>query len=252
MRSRDARVKILTLSRNFGHQGAVTGGLDYCRGRAVVVMDGDLQDPPEVLPAMIARWREGFEVVYAVRQKRKENIARRASYYLFYRTLRWLANIDIPPDAGDFCLMDERVVAALRRLPERNRFTRGLRVWVGYRHTALPYERAARYGGKSKYGWGDYFRFAIDGILAFSGFPLRLATYLGFASFVLGIIYLIYALHAWWTDGAIPRGWTSNIALMLFMGGSQLFVLGMLGEYIARIYDESKRRPVYIVSEFLD
>lgn len=252
LRQHDSRVKILTLSRNFGHQGAVTAGLDYCRGRAVVVMDGDLQDPPEVVPEMIARWQEGFDVVYAVRQKRKENAVRRGAYYLFYRMLRWLSNIDIPLDAGDFCLMDKRVVTALRQLPERNRFTRGLRVWVGYRHVSLPYERAARYGGESKYSWGDYFRFAIDGILAFSAFPLRLATYLGFASFFLGILYLVYALYSWWTDGEIPRGWTSSIALILFMGGSQLFVLGMLGEYIARIYDESKRRPVYIVSEFLD
>ena len=156
LKKTDPRVKILSLSRNFGHQGAVTAGLDYCSGRAVVVMDGDLQDPPELLPEMINLWKSGFHVVYGVRRDRKEDWARRSSYYLFYRILKYLAKIDIPPDAGDFCLMDRRVVKALRELPEQHRFTRGLRVWVGFRHIGLPYERAARHGGKSKYNWSDY------------------------------------------------------------------------------------------------
>ncbi len=252
LRREDSKVKVLSLSRNFGHQGAVTAGLDYCRGRAVIVMDGDLQDPPEVLPEMVALWRGGYEVVYAIRKHRKDGWARRASYFFFYRTLRYLSNIDIPPDSGDFCLMDRRVVKALRALPERNRFTRGLRVWVGFRHTGLPYERSSRHGGESKYNWSDYFHFAIDGMLAFSALPLRLATYLGFISFLVGIGYLVVALYMRWTGKYLPPGWTSTIALILFMGGIQLLVLGVLGEYVARIYDESKRRPSYVVSEFLD
>jgi polyisoprenyl-phosphate glycosyltransferase len=250
LRQNDKRVKILTFSRNFGHQGAITAGIDHCIGKATVIMDADLQDPPELLPSMIEKWREGFEVVYAVREKRKENVVKRFAYYSFYRILGWLATIDIPPDSGDFCLMGRPVVEALRNLPERNRFTRGLRVWVGYRHTALPYERAARHAGASKYSWSALMHLAIDGILAFSAFPLRLATYLGFTSLFLGIVYLAYALIARWTDGSVPRGWTSSTAIVLFMGGAQLLVLGVLGEYVARVFDESKRRPVYVVADF--
>lgn len=251
LRSRDPRVKVVQFSRNFGHQAAVTAGIDFCRGRAVMLLDADLQDPPELLGEMVAKWREGFEVVYAVRRKRRENIAKRASYFLFYRALRALADTDIALDSGDFCLMDRVVVDHLRKLPERNRFLRGLRSWLGFRQIALPYDRDARAAGEPKYTLRKLIKLALDGLVSFSSFPLRVAAYLGVVASLAGFCYLAYALVARLSNNPVPPGWASIIAVMLLLGGTQLIVLGVQGEYIARIYDESKQRPSYIVAEFL-
>jgi dolichol-phosphate mannosyltransferase len=252
LHEKDPRVKLLTFSRNFGHQAAVSAGLDYSLGEAVVLMDADLQDPPELLADMLRRWHSGVDVVYAVRRKRKESLVKRAAYFSFYRLLRLVSDIKIPLDSGDFCLMDRKVVNQLKALPEKNRFLRGLRSWVGFTQEALEYERAARHAGDAKYTFKKLIRLALDGILSFSSFPLRLATYSGLFTCLAGVGYLGYALGMYFFIGSAPRGWTSLIALMLLIGGTQLILLGAIGEYIARIYDETKQRPSYIVRDFLE
>jgi len=244
----DAHIRLINFSRNFGHQAAITAGIDYSRGRAVILMDADLQDPPEVLTKMISLWKEGNEVVYAVRQNRKEFFLKRTAYFTFYRLLQFIANIDIPLDSGDFCLMDKKVVDQLKALPERNRFLRGLRSWVGFKQTALPYERDARHAGATKYSFRKLVKLALDGIVSFSSFPLRLATFIGFFTCSLSIIYLLVAVVAHFI-GNPPQGWTSIVAVVLLIGGIQLIILGIIGEYIARIYEESKQRPTYIVRD---
>lgn len=243
----DRSVRLIRLSRNFGHQAAITAGIDHARGRAVALLDADLQDPPELLGDMLARWRDGADVVYAVRTKRKESWLKRTAYHTFYRTFRWLSNTAIPLDSGDFCLMDRRVVDELRRLGERNRFLRGLRSWVGFTQVAFPYERDARFGGEPKYTWRALVGLALDGILSFSAVPLRLATVLGMIVLTVGVVYLAYTLSFYFFVGVAPQGWTSLIVLLLLLGGGQLVLLGTIGEYIARIYDETKRRPNYVV-----
>jgi dolichol-phosphate mannosyltransferase len=247
----DYRVRLINFSRNFGHQAAITAGIDYSLGRAVILIDADLQDPPELLSEMIKLWCDGNEVVYAVRQKRKEFFLKRAAYFLFYRSLQFIANIDIPLDSGDFCLMDRKVVEQIKNLPERNRFLRGLRSWVGFKQTALHYEREARHAGKTKYTFRKLIRLALDGIFSFSSFPLRLAAYLGFLTCSLSVVYLIFAVIAHFV-GNPPPGWTSIVAVVLLIGGIQLTILGIIGEYIARIYEESKQRPTYIVRSSLE
>lgn len=246
---RDPRYKALHLTRNFGHQAAVSAGLDHAEGETVAVLDADLQDPPELLAEMRARWAEGWHVVYGVRRKRKEGWAKRLAYWTYYRTLQMFSSLEIPLDAGDFCLMDRQVVLALRALPERNRFVRGIRRWVGFRQVGLPYERAARHAGEVKYTLRKLVRLALDGLIAFSDAPLRLAIYLGvlfaLSSFVLAVGFVVIKLAL----DVEPRGWTSTVILMLFIGGVQLLTLGIIGEYISRIYDEVKRRPVYLVAE---
>jgi dolichol-phosphate mannosyltransferase len=247
----DPRVKLISFSRNFGHQAAITAGIDYSSGKAVVLMDADLQDPPELLPNMIERWRDGVEVVYAVRHKRKESLFKRGAYFGFYRLLQFVSNINIPLDSGDFCLMDRKVVEQIKSMPEKNRFLRGLRSWVGFRQEPLHYERDARHAGEAKYTFHKLVRLALDGILSFSSFPLRLATYAGLLTCCAGVSYLTYALIKFFTAGSAPHGWTSLAALILMIGGVQLVLLGAIGEYIARIYDETKQRPNYIVKEFI-
>lgn len=241
--------RAIHFSRNFGHQAAVTAGLDHASGQAVLVMDADLQDPPELVGEMLAKWREGWQVVYGVRRKRKESAIKRLAYWGFYRLLRTVTNVEIPLDAGDFALMDRRVVAALRALPERNRFVRGIRSWVGFRQTGLAYERDARYAGEVKYTFSKLVRLALDGLIAFSYAPLRVAVYLGLlisiASFVIALFFLFYKLIV----GVDVPGWTSLLIAVLFMGGIQLLTLGVMGEYVSRIYDEVKQRPVYVVAE---
>lgn len=251
LHKQDSRVKLVSFSRNFGHQAAITAGIDYSLGRVVILMDADLQDPPELLPEMMHHWQNGAEVVYAVRRKRKESIIKRSAYFIYYRLLHLASNIDIPLDSGDFCLMDRKVVDKIKAMPERNRFLRGLRSWVGYRQVAIIYEREARHAGMAKYTFRKLMRLALDGILSFSSFPLRLATYIGLLTCAAGIIYLIYILAYHFLGGVAPQGWTSLIALVLLIGGVQLVLLGAIGEYIARIYDETKRRPNYIVRDFL-
>lgn len=248
----DGQVKIVEFSRNFGHQAAITAGIDCARGEAVVVMDSDLQDPPEILSQMVERWRQGVEVVYAVRKRRKESWFKRACYYLFYRLFRILSTMDIPPDAGDFCLMDRCVADQLRRLSEHGRFVRGLRAWVGFRQEPLEYERSARFAGESKYTGRRLFRLALDGIFSFSYAPLRLATFIGLivslAAFVEGgrIIYLKLFV------GQFIHGLAALSVFVLFLGGIELLFLGLVGEYVGRVYEEVKGRPTYIVKEVVD
>lgn len=245
----DRRVVGVMLSRNFGHQAAVSAGIAECTGDAVIVMDGDLQDPPEVLEQFIARWRDGAEVVYAVRTKRKEGLLKRTAYGAFYRLLRKLSDIDIPLDSGDFGLMDRKVVNALLALPERQRFVRGLRCFVGFRQEGLVYERAGREAGAPKYTFKALVRLAMDGLISFSSAPLNLITYLGLGScvFALGLI-------AWVMGRAIigqrpPEGWASTMVVVLFFGSVQLLSLGIIGEYLRRIFLEVKGRPTYIVRD---
>ena len=243
---RDPGVRLLSFSRNFGHQAALSAGLDHARGQAVVLMDADLQDPPEVLPRLVEQWEQGYQLVYAVREKRDEGLAKRATAHLFYRALRAAAEVDIPVDTGDFCLMDRQVVDELCRLPEQNRFLRGLRSWVGFRQIGVPYERPARHAGDAKYTVRKMAKLAVDGMLAFTSLPLRLASYLGFLTAGAGIVYLAVAVMIRLT-GSTVSGWASLVALILVLGGTQLIVTGVLGSYVARIYDETKGRPMYIV-----
>lgn len=247
--SNDRRAKVVSLSRCFGHQMAVTAGLDRASGHVVIVMDGDLQDPPEFIPAMIKKWQEGFHVVYGVRTKRKEHVIKRICYALFYTALQKLSSITMPMDAGDFCLMDRIVVQHLRSMPERHRFIRGLRSWLGFRQVGLKYERDVRYAGKPKYTYTRLIGLAMDGWLSFSKMPLRLASGLGLAassiSFLAGIAVIIMRYTADYT----PPGWTSAMVIVFFLGGIQLITIGIIGEYIGRIHDEVKQRPLYIVDE---
>lgn len=247
--AKDCRVIVVELARNFGHQVAISAGLDYARGSAVIIMDADLQDPPEILPAFIAKWHEGFDVVYAVRQHRKEAWLKRAAYSLFYRLLQRVANIDIPLDSGDFCIMDRRVVDLLNGMPERNRFVRGIRSWVGLNQVGLEYEREARHAGKPKYTFARLVYLALDGLISFSFIPLRTITLIGFAvslvSIVLAIIYAIQKL----TVGLYPQGFATTIVAILFLAGVQLITTGIMGEYVGRIFEEVKQRPLYIVRE---
>ena len=240
----DSRLVVLHLSRNFGHQAAISAGIDHARGQAVVVMDGDLQDPPEVVGQMLDTWRSGFDVVYAIRTKRKEPLWKRAGYFVFYRLLRSISDLDIPLDAGDFCLMDRKVMTALRSLPERDRFLRGLRTFVGFRQTGVVYERAGRHAGTPKYTLRRLCRLAIDGLFGFSGFPLSLIAYLGFASLLLALGLTAWA---WIEPSRLPTGATTSLAV-LYMGAVQLLGLGIVAEYLRRIFAEVKGRPTYLVA----
>jgi len=246
--ARDSRYGVLHLSRNFGHQAAISAGLQHVRGEAVVLLDADLQDPPDLIPAMVATWREGFDIVYGVRQKRKEAWVLRAAYRVFYRLLKRMANVDIPLDAGDFSLMDRRVVDLLNHMPEQNRFVRGLRGWVGFRQAGLPYERAERRAGAPKYNLTRLMRLALDGLVSFSIVPLRLAVWLGLATSLFGFLYLVYAVAERLLVGTTPPGWASLVVLILLLGGIQLVMIGIIGEYVGRIFEEVKGRPRFIVA----
>jgi dolichol-phosphate mannosyltransferase len=247
LHARDARFKVLSLSRNFGHQVAVTAGLDHARGNAIMVLDGDLQDPPEVLPALIERWKEGFDVVYAVRTKRKENIFKRMAYALFYRLLKQLSALDIPLDSGDFCLMDRKVLAAMKMMPERNRFVRGIRTWVGFKQTGYTYERDRRFAGGSKYTFAKLVALAYDGIFSVSTLPLRLAVHVGFALSAAALAGAAWVLYEKIFRGIALVGWASTMTVMALLGGFILSTLGMIGEYVIRIYQEVKQRPIYLL-----
>ncbi len=250
----DPHWKLLRFSRNFGHQAAVSAGIYYSSGDAVVVMDSDLQDPPEQLHRFLAKWREGYQVVYAIRTKRKENIFKRAAYYTFYRILKRLSSIDIPLDSGDFAVMDRSVVEVLKKLPERTRFVRGLRSWAGFRQTGVAYERDARYAGEVKYTFRKLVQLAVNGILSFSSAPLRLASWLGVMlcglSVTLVLLLIGWRLANFQILGMRPGdsvGWTSLISLILFLSGIQMLVIGAIGEYLARVFDEVQGRPPWII-----
>jgi glycosyltransferase involved in cell wall biosynthesis len=255
---RDPRWRGIRLARNFGHQIALSAGMHHAGGDCVLVIDADLQDPPEQLLRFIQKWREGYEVVYGIRTKRKENIAKRLSYKAFYRLLGCLANIHIPLDSGDFCLMDRKVVNLLKRMPERNRFVRGLRSWVGFRQIGLAYERDARAAGEVKYTFRKLLRLAIDGILSFSTVPLRLATYFGFCVSIIALVGALFTFFQrlfseWFATigfGPVP-GFATTVIGVLFLGGVQLICLGIIGEYLGRIYDEVKGRPLWTEFEML-
>ncbi len=248
----DARVRGLRLSRNFGQQIASTAGLEHAMGAAVVLMDADLQDPPELLAPMIARWREGIQVVYAERQERDgETPFKLWSAKFFYELINRVSQVRIPPDTGDFRLMDRQVVDALLRMPERDRFLRGMVSWVGFRQCAIPYRREARFAGETKYPLLKMIRFAADGIISFSNTPLRLAIWSGFFVLALALLGIVYAivLRFFADPSQWVRGWASIFVAILFMGGVQLISLGIIGEYVGRIYGEVKRRPLYFVRE---
>jgi glycosyltransferase involved in cell wall biosynthesis len=249
LNAEDGRIKVLHFSRNFGHQAALTAGLAHASGQAVVCMDSDLQDPPEVIDTFLERWRAGFEVVYAVRKRRKESLWKRAAYSIFYRSMHAIAEIDVPLDAGDFCLLDRKVVDALNNLPEHNRFLRGLRSWVGFRQSPVEYERAARLGGEPKYTLSKLIRLAMSGYVGFSSMPLRMSAWLGFFSALSGFAVGIWAVLARIFDVKAPRGWASTLSVILFVGGMQLLVLGVMGEYLGRIYDEVRRRPAFVLRD---
>jgi polyisoprenyl-phosphate glycosyltransferase len=250
---RRAHLVFVSLSRNFGHQLAATAGLDIARGDAVVLMDGDLQDPPELIEAFLRKWRDGYDVVYAVRRTRPgESRFKLFTARAFYRIIKRLTKVAIPVDTGDFRLMSRRVVDALHRSPERNRFLRGMVSWVGFNQTAIEYDRDVRYAGTTKYPLGKMIRFAMDGITSFSDIPLRFASYFGFfvsaVAFVYALIVIAFKLFSLKPPAYTP-GWASTIVAVLFLGGVQLMSLGILGEYLGRVYDEVKGRPLYLISD---
>jgi polyisoprenyl-phosphate glycosyltransferase len=244
-------VTVVELARNFGHQVAISAGLDYAHGRAVIIMDADLQDPPEVLPQFIAKWREGYDVVYAIREKRKEGWLMELGYKSFYRLLRRIASIDIPLDAGDFCIMDRKVVDLLVAMPERNRFVRGIRTWVGFDQVGLAYERQARHFGKTKYSFSKLLYLALDGLVSFSYIPLRLITLAGFGISALSILIAIFYTIKKVLVGLDPPGFATLVVSIFFLAGVQLITLGVIGEYVGRIFEEVKHRPLYIVKRVI-
>jgi glycosyltransferase involved in cell wall biosynthesis len=248
--ARDERVKFLSLSRNFGHQIAITAGLDYSSGQAAVVMDADLQDPPEVIPRLIEQWRKGYDVVFAVRAKRQgEGLFKRATAAIFYRLFRRLTTTAIPLDAGDFRLMSRRAVEALQSIRERNRFIRGLAGWIGFQQTAVTFVRDVRQAGETKYPLKKMMQFAFNGLMSFSLVPLQLASYLGFLISSIAFVYIVYAIGLKLFTDRVVWGWTSVMVAVLFLGGVQLVSLGIIGAYIGRIYEEVKQRPLYVVDE---
>lgn len=250
--ARDPRIRVINLARNFGKERALTAGLDATRGRAVVPLDADLQDPPELIGAFLARWRDGYDVVYAVRNARAtDSWMKRTTAKVFYAALRRVSNVEIPPNAGDFRLMDARVVEALRTLREHNRFMKGLFSWVGFRQTSVGYERPVRAAGTTKFNYWKLWNFALDGITGYSTVPLRVATYFGLLFALLAMAYgayLLFRTMVWGTD--VP-GYASTMVAVIFMGGIQLVVLGIIGEYLGRLYSEAKARPLYIVESRL-
>jgi dolichol-phosphate mannosyltransferase len=248
----DRRVRVLLLSRNFGHQIAVTAGLEEAAGDAVVIIDADLQDPPEVIPQMVALWREGNDVVYGLRTDRRgESAFKLWTAKVFYRLINRLSETKMPFDAGDFRLLDRRVVEVINAMPERARFLRGMVSWAGFRQTSLPYERAARHAGESKYPLRKMIHFAMDGIISFSLVPLKIAIWTGFLAIWIAVAGIVVAIIDRMLDKHLTRGWASLFVAVLFMGGVQLVSLGIIGEYLGRIYTEVKRRPLYVVQERL-
>lgn len=249
---RDRRVTVVVLSRNFGSQGAHAAGLSLADGDAVVCMDGDLQDPPEVIPSFVEKWREGYDVVYGVRTRRLGTPLKNLFYRLFYRLLRRYAYIDIPLDAGDFALMDRKVYTVLRAMPEKDRFIRGLRAYAGFRQIGVPYVRAARTGDKPKYGLTDNIRMAFQWFFSFSYAPLELISRFAFAVGFLALVAIAYYLYRYLVVRDSPPGWMTLTSLVLLLGSIQLFSLGIIGTYIGKIFEETKGRPNFIVERVLN
>jgi dolichol-phosphate mannosyltransferase len=245
----DPRVVGVSLSRNFGHQAALSAALDYVTGDVVVVMDGDLQDAPEVIPRFLEEHRKGFDVVYARRTGRKEGWVLRACYFVFYRLIAALSSVRLPLDAGDFSLLSRRVVEEVNAIPEHHRYLRGLRTWVGFRQTGIPVERSARSAGSSRYTIGKLLRLAFDGVFAFSMGPLRAAAILGLLAVAGALLFSAYAVYVKFALGKSPQGFTALILVVTFFSGVQLLFLGVIGEYLGRVYEETKRRPQYVVGK---
>jgi len=246
----DERVRPVIFARNFGHQIAVTAGIDYSRGDAVVIIDADLQDPPEVILDLIAKWREGYEVVYAVREERAgESWFKKTTASLFYRFICRITDVDIPLDTGDFRLMDKKVVAVMKQMREKHRFLRGMSAWVGYKQIGVNYKRKPRFAGETKYPLKKMIKLALNAVTSFSYFPLQLATFIGFIAAGLSVIAIPVVAILRLTTGTALLGQATTIIIVLFLGGVQLISLGIIGEYIGRIYDEAKGRPLYIVAE---
>lgn len=250
----DARWRGLSFARNFGHQTAVSAGIHHAQGDAVVVIDADLQDPPEEVQRFILKWQEGYDVVYAVRAKRKEGWFKKTCYWVFYRIMTRITSFEVPHDSGDFCLMDKKVVEVLRQMPERNRFVRGLRAWAGFRQTGLTYERRVRAAGEAKYTLRKLVRLARDGIFNFSTVPLSLVSQVGFWISALSLVAIVWVLLTKMFSGFFSKhgfppvqGFTTIVISILFLGGIQLLSLGIIGEYIGRIYEEVKRRPPWVI-----
>jgi polyisoprenyl-phosphate glycosyltransferase len=248
----DSRITVISLSRNFGHQAALSAALDHVSGDAVVLMDGDLQDAPEAIPLLMQRFQEGYDVVYAIRAARKESLPLRMCYFAFYRLQAMLSETRLPLDAGDFGLMSRRVVDQLRRMPEHHRYLRGLRAWVGFRQLGIPIERAQRQSGKSKYSLLRLVKLASDGIFAFSVVPLRITTLLGAIAVAVSGMFALYSLFAKLFLNQSPQGFTALVFLITFLSGVLLFSLGIIGEYVGRIYEEIKARPLYVVSKVIN
>jgi dolichol-phosphate mannosyltransferase len=247
----DSRIAYLSLARNFGHQIAVTAGLNFARGQVVVVLDADLQDPPELIPDMVLMWRRGYQVVYAQRtQRRQENWVKRLMAYGFYRVLRHLADVEIPTDTGDFCLMDRRVVDLLNAMPERNRYIRGLRAWVGFRQISIPFERDPRFAGDVKYTFTKSLGLGINGLVSFSRVPLRISTYVGLAAAAIALLMAVLVIYwRFFAPHSPLTGFATIAVVVFFLGAVQLISIGILGEYVGRIYEEIKGRPLYTLAE---
>jgi len=249
----DSSVRLINFTRNFGHMPAISAGMEYARGQAVFVIDADLQDPPELFPEMVAKWKEGYHVVYGKRIKRKgESIFKKLSAKLFYRFLRVMTSVDLPPDTGEFRLIDRQVCDTVNKLPEKNRYIRGLVSWVGFKQVPVEYEREKRFAGVTKYPLRKMLKFAMDAITSFSYKPLKLATMLGFTISVISFLYILYVIYqVFFTDRTV-EGWASTIAAILFTQGIVLMILGLMGEYIGRIYTEIQNRPNYIIQEIIE
>ncbi|HIJ87194.1 MAG TPA: glycosyltransferase family 2 protein [Desulfuromonadales bacterium] len=246
----DPTVRLIDFARNFGHQTAITAGMDYAKGDAVIVIDADLQDPPEVMPEMIAKWREGFDVVYGQRAKREgESLFKRFTSAVFYRLLQKLTDIHIPVDTGDFRLIDRKVCDALKSVKERNRYVRGIISWLGFKQVGVEFVREKRFAGETKYPLKKMLRFAFDAITSFSYKPLKLATYVGIIVSLSGFAYMLNVIYLKLFTNATITGWASMMSVTLFFNGVVLMMLGIIGEYIGRIYDEAKGRPLYVVRE---
>ena len=251
LHQQDSRICYLSLARNFGHQIAVTAGLNFARGQVIVILDADLQDPPELIPEMVEKWRQGYQVVYAQRTQRlKEGWFKRFTAYAFYRLLKNLADVDIPTDTGDFCLLDRQVVDLLNAMPERNRYLRGLRSWVGFSQTSVKFDRDPRFAGDVKYTFSKSFGLAVNGLVSFSKVPLRISTYVGLFSAVVALVMAILVLY-WriFVPHSPVTGLATIIVAIFFLGAVQLVSIGILGEYIGRIYEEVKNRPLYTLGE---
>ncbi|MEZ5006763.1 MAG: glycosyltransferase family 2 protein [Chitinophagales bacterium] len=243
----DKRVGYINFSRNFGHQIAVSAGIDYAKGNAIVIIDADLQDPPELIIDLYNKWKEGFEVVYAQRIARKgEGVFKKMTAKLFYKIIEKITSINIPVDTGDFRLIDRKIVEVLKDMPEKNKFLRGQIAWAGFNQVGIPYERDARHGGETGYTFRKMLRLALDGITAFSDFPLKIATMVGFTAFLFSLGLIVYALWSNSTGGTVP-GWTSLTIIVSFIGGVQLLCIGLIGEYIIRLINNIRNRPLYII-----